>query len=87
MNSTTELAEGVRAFNKGRYEDAHRMLLPLAEAGELRAQLILARLFYAGNGVEKDDAQYHYWLRKAADNGDKSSRARLKKLRRRGDMP
>lgn len=85
MMSSTELARGIRAFNKGRYEEAHRVLEPLAHSGELRAQLIVARLYYAGNGVEQSDSQYRYWLEQCAANGDKSSRARLKKLRKQGE--
>ncbi|QFU74775.1 sel1 repeat family protein [Halioglobus maricola] len=86
MKITTELSQGIRAFNKRHYEEAFRLLEPLAEAGELRAQLILARLYYAGNGVEKSDSRYHYWLQKSADSGDKSSRARVKKLHRQGKL-
>jgi TPR repeat protein len=41
--------------------------------------MIMARLYYAGNGVEQDMAQYQYWLQLAADNGDKSAKSLLKK--------
>ncbi len=73
---------GIRAFQKARYEEAFQRLEPFAEAGELRAQLLLARLFYAGNGVEKSEERYLHWLEAAADNGDKSSKAQLKRWRR-----
>ena len=72
---------GIRAFQKARYEEAFRRLEPLAQAGELRAQLILSRLYYAGNGVPRDRARYIYWLQAAADNGDKASKAQLKRMR------
>jgi len=55
------------------------LLEPLARSGEVRAQMIMARLYYGGNGVEQDLVQYHYWLQQAADNGDKSARALVKK--------
>lgn len=79
-----ELTEGIRAFKKGRYVIAYRKLLPLAEQGELRAQVILARLYYAGNGVEKNHDKYVYWLGRAADSGDKSSKSQLKRLGQQG---
>jgi TPR repeat protein len=75
-----ELTLGVRAFQRGRFEEAFERLAPFAEAGELRAQQILARLYYAGNGVEKSHERYRYWLQRAADNGYKPARAQLKKL-------
>ena len=77
-----DLALGIRAFQKGRYDDVYRQLLPYAESGAVRAQLILARLYYAGNGVEQDLEKYQYWLQKAADNGDKSAKHQVKLLRK-----
>jgi TPR repeat protein len=79
-----DLTEGVRAFKKGRYVLACQKLLPLAEQGELRAQVIIARLYYAGNGVERDHEKYVYWLQRAADSGDKSSKSQLKRLSQQG---
>jgi TPR repeat protein len=73
---------GVRAFQKARYEEAFQRLAPFAEAGELRAQLILARLYYAGNGVERSQERYLHWLQAAADNGDKAAKAQLKRWHR-----
>ncbi len=69
------------AFQKGQYIEAHEKLAVLAEQGELRAQLIMARLYYAGNGVEKDQETFVYWLQKAADNGDKAAKSHLKRLK------
>jgi uncharacterized protein len=74
---------GIRAFQKGLYEEAYTKLLPLAEQGEVRAQLALSRMFYAGNGVEKSDEQFVYWLQRAADSGDKSAKSQLKRIRKR----
>jgi TPR repeat protein len=79
-----DLTEGIRAFKKGRYVLAYQKLLALAEQGELRAQVIIARLYYAGNGVEKDHDKYMYWLGRAADSGDKSSKSQLKRLGQQG---
>ena len=73
---------GIRAFQKGRYEEAFRRLEPFARDGELRAQLILARLYYAGNGVERSEERHLHWLQAAADNGDKAAKAQLKRWRR-----
>lgn len=75
------LDAGLRAFARGEFVAAAQLLLPCAEAGDIKAQLLVARLFYAGNGVEKDVERYAYWLERAAAQGDKSARAKLKRLR------
>jgi TPR repeat protein len=74
-----DLSLGIRAFQKGQYEDAFNRLLPLAKAGEVRAQVAISRMYYAGNGVEKSHEEYIYWLQRAADGGDKSSKSQLKR--------
>lgn len=81
MNELTELDAGLRAFARGDFTAAARLLEPCAEAGDIKAQLLVARLYYAGNGVEKDADRYAYWLERAASQGDKSARAKLKRLR------
>ena len=75
---------GIRAFKKSRYQQAKQLLEPLARGGEVRAEMIMARLYYGGNGVEKDLAQYHYWLQRAADHGDKSAKSLVKKYAKKG---
>ena len=72
---------GVNAFMGGRYEEAFRLLLPVAEAGEVEAQKLVARLYFAGNGVEKDRQRYLYWLEQAAAQGDRQSRAKIKRFK------
>jgi len=77
----TDLDAGLRAFARGEFATAAQLLLPCAEAGDIKAQLLVARLYYAGNGVDKDMTRYSYWLERAAEQGDKSARAKLKRLR------
>ena len=63
------LEDGVAALEAGRYEDALRMLRPLAEAGNIEAQLNLGALYDIGGGVPKDRAQAAAWYRRAAEGG------------------
>jgi TPR repeat protein len=77
----TDLDAGLRAFARGDFAVAAELLLPCAQADDIKAQLLMARLYYAGNGVEKNTQQYAYWLERAAANGDKAARAKLKRLR------
>ena len=76
----SELQKGVNAFMRFRFEEAAELLLPLAQEGELEAQKLMARLYFAGNGVERDRQKYIYWLEKAAEQGDRHSKAKLKKI-------
>ena len=72
---------GIRAFMKGRYREAFELLEPAAHQGNLRAQQLLAKMYYAGNGVPADREKYLYWLARAGANGDKPSKIKLKKAR------
>ncbi len=82
-----DLTHGIKAFMTGDFDLAHRLLLPLAEAGEVRAQNVLAKLYFAGNGVPRDLERYEHWLARAAAGGDRTAKAKLKRLarQRRGD--
>jgi TPR repeat protein len=80
MQHNETLQRGIHAFMGFRFEDAVRLLLPLAEQGEVEAQKLMARLYFSGNGVEKDMERYQYWLNKAAEQGDRQSKAKLKRL-------
>lgn len=75
-----DLQLGVRAFQKGQYESAYNLLYKYADDGVARAQMVIARLYYAGHGVAKDEEKYLYWLQKAAENGDKSAKSQLKRI-------
>lgn len=74
------LAQGVRLFMSARYEEALPLVEPAAHEGHLRAQQIMAKMYYAGHGVAQDKEQYLYWLKQAADNGDKPSKIKVKKI-------
>lgn len=80
--TATDAQLGVRAFMRGDYERAFRLLEPAAREDHLKAQILLSKMYYAGHGVERDAQAYAYWLQRAADNGDKPSRAKLKKVAR-----
>lgn len=77
-----QLDAGLRAFARSDFVTAASLLLPCAEAGDVKAQMLLSRMYYAGNGVPIDHSRYLYWLEQAASNGDKSARAKLKRLQK-----
>jgi TPR repeat protein len=69
--------DGVAAYNRGDYETAVRLLRPLAEQGDARAQLHLGTMYFLGNGVPQDYAEAEKWYRKAAEQGDAAAQYNL----------
>ena len=52
-------------------------LKPKAESGDARSQMALAKLYYNGDGVAKDDAKAAEWYRKAAEQGNALAQYKL----------
>ncbi len=61
--------EGRPAYEAGDYKKAYSIWKPLAERGNVKAQLALGGLYAVGNGVAKDVAVAQKWWRKAAGQG------------------
>ncbi|MFZ5511582.1 MAG: tetratricopeptide repeat protein, partial [Pseudomonadota bacterium] len=53
----------------GEYQAAARALIPLARAGDARAQTQLGLLYFFGRGVAEDEKAALAWLKKAANQG------------------
>lgn len=65
-----QFQEAMRAWNRGDYEAARMMLLPLAEQGNGHALNNLGVMHEKGYGVTKDDAEAAKWYLKAAELGN-----------------
>lgn len=76
--------EGARAYTEKNYAEAVQIWRQLAEKGMARAQVVLAQLYYHGNGVEKDEKKSAEWYRKAAEQGHGNSCFNLAILYERG---
>ncbi|MSP52479.1 MAG: sel1 repeat family protein [Alphaproteobacteria bacterium] len=61
--------EGRAALDRGDFAAAFQELLPAADAGEARAQLLIGFLIRAGAGVPADDIAAVRWFEKAAAQG------------------
>jgi TPR repeat protein len=64
------LEDGKAAALRGDYKAAVSLWLPLADQGNVDAQVYLGIMYMTGEGVPRDDAQALVWLRKAADQGN-----------------
>jgi TPR repeat protein len=62
--------DAVAAYGQKDYSTALRLFQSLAEQGDAKAQVRLAFMYEAGEGVPKDYAETLKWLRRAAEQGD-----------------
>lgn len=63
----SKLDDGLNAYQKGAYERALRLLLPLAEAGDASAQCYVASMYQGGLGLPIDGQEAVKWYRKATE--------------------
>jgi len=68
---------GYAAYKMGNYDDARAIWLPLAEAGDPRAQEYVGMLYEHGQGVEADPETALLWYRTAAESGDVTAQYNL----------
>jgi uncharacterized protein len=52
------------------YETAFKMLMPLAQAGDLKAQMSIAGMYSSGQGVQQSFTEAVKWYRLGAEQGD-----------------
>ena len=79
------LALGIKAYMSGDHQRAEPILRQHAEAGSLKAQQLMAKMYYSGHGVPQDSGLYQHWLELAAAQGDRGAKARIKALRKKQD--
>lgn len=77
-------AEGLAAYDAGDYRTSFEAWQPLAEAGDVEAQVALAGLYLGGLGVAADAGQALGWYRRAAAAGDAIAQLNLGDLHLRG---
>ncbi len=65
----TRLEEARQAIDAQEYDRARKILEPLAESGEARAQVGLGSLYATGRGVSQDDEEAVEWYQRAARQG------------------
>lgn len=73
--------EGGRLSDAGQQEQALRLIMRAANAGDSTAQRWLGFRYLNGRGVAKDKNQAKYWFSKAAAQGDSGAAQALKDIR------
>lgn len=67
--ATASTADGLDAFEHGRFADALKDLKPAAAHGDADAEYTLGKMYAAGTGVKKDPDKATEYFRKAAVQG------------------
>ena len=71
---------GYAAYKAGAYQRAIDLWLPLAEAGDARAQEFIGILYEEGHGVPKNIGTAIAWYERAADSGDMAAQYNLGRI-------
>ena len=79
-----DFQKGYEATRRGDFATALREWRPLAERGDVRAQINLAHLYDNGLGVRRDFAEAAKWFRAAAEQGEVQAQYNLGSLYQQG---
>lgn len=71
-------------YMQGDFDNAFRLIKPLAEKGDATAQYRIGRMYKKGKGVRPDMAEAAKWYRKAAEQGHADAQYNLGVLYRKG---
>jgi TPR repeat protein len=72
--------DGMVAYNRGDYLPAIKLLRPLAQAGNARAQNVMGVMYRKGEGVARSSAGAFMWFSLAAKRGDAQAKANLQEM-------
>ena len=65
-----QFQQGFEATERGDYQTAFKLWLPLAEQGNASTQFNLGVMYEDGRGVKQDDVEAVKWYRQAAEQGE-----------------
>ena len=68
------------AYERKDYKTAYKLLLPLAEQGDVEAQYNLGLMYDLGNGVPQDYKQAVKWFKLAAEQGEAEAQFNLAQM-------
>mgnify|MGYP001068180095 CR=1 FL=1 len=72
-----DFQDGWSFYVKKDFKTAHKLWLPLAEEGNVRAQFFMGYMYDLGFGVQKEDQEAVKWYRLAAEQGYSRAQFRL----------
>ena len=72
-----DLRDGLLAYGTKDYKKAYKLILPLAEQGNVMAQTTLGVMYQEGQGVPQDYKEAFKWFRLSAEQGDAIAQCNL----------
>lgn len=72
--------DGMVAYNRGDYVPAIKLIRPLAQAGNAKAQNAMGVMYRKGEGVARSSARAFMWFGLAAKKGDTQAKANLQEM-------
>src|SRR3954466_13946522 len=72
--------DGMASYNRGDYAPAIRILRPLAQAGNTKAQHLLGVMYHRGQGVARNTVPAMAWFSLAAKHGDTDAQASISEV-------
>jgi TPR repeat protein len=79
------LGSGIAAYNRENFNAAAAIFLPLADAGNARAQSYLGFMYSTGRGVPQNYVAAVYWYHRAAEQGETTAQYMLGLLYDKGE--
>jgi len=78
--TASELQNGKRLFERERYKEAMKNLLPLACDCVAEAEYAVGYMYYNGYGIPQDTDVGKFWIRRAAQHGYKPAESALQSI-------
>ena len=65
--SASNMQQAEQLMLAKQYAEALELIFPLAKSGDINAQLRLAKMYYQGQGLEKNYDKASYWVCRASE--------------------
>lgn len=83
----SRLQQGKRLFEKRRYKESLKELMPLACIGMPEAQYAVGYMYFYGYGVAQDTDLGYFWIKRAADKHYRPAENALALICEQGKFP
>lgn len=70
VSAAADLASAKQAYEQKDYATAFKELVPLAQRGNAEAEFLLGKMYWAGQGVLRDNSEAVKWLKASATGGN-----------------
>ncbi|MBK8158249.1 MAG: sel1 repeat family protein [Rhodospirillaceae bacterium] len=79
-SASADTSSGLDAFEKGDFQKAHALLLPLAETGDADAEYAVGLMYLKGLGLEQEVLAARFWIARSAERGNTAASDALQKI-------